>query len=94
MKEKANRKQFVGTVISNKMNKTVVVVVERLVEHPLYKKYVRRRKKCMAHDEENACREGDKVLIEETRPLSKHKRWRVRKILERAKVLEKSSENQ
>jgi len=89
MKEKANRKQFVGIVVSNKMNKTVVVKVERLVEHPLYKKYIRRRKKFMAHDEENACREGDKVLIEETRPLSKHKRWRVRQILERAKVLDR-----
>ncbi len=90
MKEsKPNRKQLVGIVVSNKMDKTVVVMVERLVQHPLYKKYIRRRKKFMAHDEENACREGDKVLIEETRPLSKHKRWRVREILERAKVLEK-----
>ena len=89
---KSNRKQFIGTVVSNKMDKTVVVMVERLVQHPLYKKYIRRRKKFMAHDEENACREGDKVLIEETRPLSKHKRWRVRKILERAKVLERTPE--
>ncbi len=93
MKEsKPNRKQFVGVVVSDKMDKTVVVMVERLVEHPLYKKYIRRRKKFMAHDEENACRIGDKVLIEETRPLSKHKRWRVRQILERAKVLEKTEE--
>ncbi|NPB09271.1 MAG: 30S ribosomal protein S17 [Thermodesulfobacteria bacterium] len=93
MKEsKANQKQFVGVVVSDKMDKTVVVMVERLVEHPLYKKYIRRRKKFMAHDEENACRVGDKVLIEETRPLSKHKRWRVRHILERAKVLEKTED--
>lgn len=91
MKEKraANRKQFIGIVVSDKMDKTVVVMVERLVKHPLYKKYIRRRRKFMAHDEENACRAGDKVLIEETRPLSRHKRWRVRQILERAKVLDK-----
>jgi len=91
MKEKraANKKQFIGVVVSDKMDKTVVVMVERLVKHPLYKKYIRRRRKFMAHDEENACRAGDKVLIEETRPLSRHKRWRVRQILERAKVLDK-----
>ncbi len=95
MKEnKPNRKQFVGIVVSDKMDKTVVVMVERLVQHPLYKKYVRRRKKFMAHDEDNACRIGDKVLIEETRPLSKHKRWRVRQILERAKVLDKAEQPQ
>ncbi|HHI96457.1 MAG TPA: 30S ribosomal protein S17 [Thermodesulfatator atlanticus] len=86
---KKQSKQFIGTVVSDKMDKTVVVMVERLVLHPLYKKYVRRRKKFMAHDEDNACRIGDKVLIEETRPLSRHKRWRVREILERAKVLER-----
>ncbi len=85
----ANRKQFIGIVVSDKMDKTVVVMVERLVKHPLYKKYIRRRRKFMAHDAENACRAGDKVLIEETRPLSRHKRWRVRQILERAKVLDK-----
>ncbi len=85
----ANRKQFIGIVVSDKMDKTVVVMVERLVKHPLYKKYIRRRRKFMAHDEENTCRIGDKVLIEETRPLSRHKRWRVRQILERAKVLDK-----
>lgn len=85
----ANRKQFIGIVVSDKMDKTVVVMVERLVRHPLYKKYIRRRRKFMAHDEENTCRIGDKVLIEETRPLSRHKRWRVRQILERAKILDK-----
>jgi small subunit ribosomal protein S17 len=82
------RKQFIGTVVSDKMDKTVVVMVETLVKHPLYEKFVRRRKKYMAHDENNECRIGDKVLIEETRPLSRRKRWRVKQILERAKVLE------
>ncbi len=82
------RKQFIGTVVSDKMDKTVVVMVETLVKHPLYEKYVRRRKKYMAHDENNECKVGDKVLIEETRPLSRRKRWRVRQILERAKVIE------
>lgn len=82
------RKEFIGTVVSDKMDKTVVVMVETLEKHPLYGKYVRRRKKFMAHDENNECKIGDKVLIEETRPLSKRKRWRVKQILERAKVLE------
>jgi small subunit ribosomal protein S17 len=82
------RKQFIGIVVSDKMDKTVVVMVERLVKHPLYGKYIKRRKKYMAHDENNECRIGDKVLIEETRPLSRRKRWRVRQILERAKRLE------
>lgn len=87
------RKQFIGTVVSDKMDKTVVVMVETLVKHPLYGKYVKRRKKYMAHDENNECRVGDKVLIEETRPLSRRKRWRVRQILERGKILgEEASE--
>ncbi|WP_028845924.1 30S ribosomal protein S17 [Thermodesulfatator atlanticus] len=89
--KKGNPKQFIGIVVSDKMNKTVVVAVERLKMHPIYKKYIKRRKKFMAHDEENACRIGDKVLIEETRPLSRHKRWRVKTIIERAKVLEKET---
>lgn len=88
----ANRKEYIGIVVSNKMDKTVVVMVERLVQHPLYKKYIKRRKKFMAHDEQNACEIGDKVLIEETRPLSRHKRWRVKKILERAPKLEPAVE--
>ena len=79
------RKQFIGTVVSDKMDKTVVVMVETLVKHPLYGKYIKRRKKYMAHDENNECKIGDKVLIEETRPLSRRKRWRVRQILERGK---------
>ncbi len=81
--KKIRRKTFVGVVVSDKMDKTVVVQVERLVQHPRFKKYVKKRKKYMAHDEENKCRVGDKVLIRETRPLSRHKRWRVVEILER-----------
>ena len=72
-----------GVVVSDKMDKTVMVLVERLVSHRVYKKYIRRRKKFMAHDEQNECRVGDRVLIAETRPLSRHKRWRVKEILER-----------
>jgi small subunit ribosomal protein S17 len=78
------RRQVVGTIISNKMERTVVVQVERLVKHPLYKKYVRRRNKFMAHDTGNECQIGDRVLITESRPLSKTKRWRVSRILEKA----------
>ena len=78
------RKRMVGVVASDKMDKTVSVVVEGLKKHPTYKKYVMRSKKYKAHDEENACRVGDKVLLEETRPLSKDKCWRVKEILERA----------
>jgi len=73
-----------GTVVSDKMDKTVTVMVERLVKHQLYKKYVRRRAKFAAHDEQNACRIGDKVLITESRPLSRTKKWRVSKIVEKA----------
>ncbi len=87
-KRQTSRRTFIGTVVSNKMDKTVVVMVERLVRHQDYGKYIRRRKKYMAHDEENACQAGDRVLIEETRPLSRRKRWRVRQILEKAKVIE------
>ena len=74
----------VGLVTSNAADKSVVVKVENLVMHPLYQKFVRTTSKFMAHDEENACNEGDRVLIEECRPLSRRKRWRVRKIIERA----------
>jgi len=73
-----------GTVTSNKADKTVTVLVERLVKHRLYLKYVRRRTKFAAHDDRNDCRIGDKVLISESRPLSKTKRWRVVKIVEKA----------
>ncbi len=82
-KKVSHRKTQVGVVVSDKMDKTVVVLVERLVQHPKYRKYIKRRNKFKAHDPKNLCREGDKVLIEETRPLSKTKRWRVVKILER-----------
>ena len=73
-----------GTVTSNKADKTVTVLVERLVKHRLYLKYVRRRTKFAAHDDHNDCRIGDKVLLSETRPISKTKRWRVVKIVEKA----------
>ena len=75
---------MVGTVLSNKMDKTVTVQVERLVSHPIYKKYVRRRARYAAHDERNACGIGDRVLITESRPLSKRKRWRVSQVIEKA----------
>jgi small subunit ribosomal protein S17 len=78
------RKTREGVVVSDKMDKTVVVEVKRLVSHPLYHKIIRRRKKFKAHDPENTCQVGDKVLIEETRPLSRDKRWRVKEVLEKA----------
>lgn len=74
----------VGVVTSDAADKSVVVKVENLVMHPLYQKFVRRSSKFMAHDEENTCNAGDRVLIEECRPLSRRKRWRVRKVIERA----------
>ncbi len=77
------KKVLTGRVVSDKMKKTVVVEVERLKEHPKYKKRYKVRKKYKAHDEKEECKIGDKVLIEECRPLSKEKRWRVIKILER-----------
>jgi small subunit ribosomal protein S17 len=76
-----------GIVVSDKMDKTVVVRVDRMSKHPLYGKPVLRVKKYMAHDESNECRPGDKIQIEETRPLSRHKRWKVAAIIERAPVL-------
>ena len=83
--ERGNRKTRVGTVVSNKMDRTVIVAVERRVSHPLYSKQVARTKKYYAHDEEKAAREGDVVKIAETRPLSKLKRWRIVEIVEKAK---------
>ena len=79
------RKVLQGLVVSDKMNKTVVVAVEDRVQHPLYKKTLRRTNKLKAHDEQNACGVGDRVLLMETRPLSASKRWRVVEILEKAK---------
>lgn len=85
MEQRGNRKEKVGVVVSDKMQKTVVVLVERTIRHPLYKKIMRRSKKFKAHDEADRCKAGDKVRIEETRPLSKDKCWRVVEILETAK---------
>jgi len=84
MKNRGMRRQVVGKIVSDKMDKTVVVLVERLVKHRLYHKYVRRRAKFSAHDEDNMCHVGDKVLITESRPISKTKKWRVSKIIEKA----------
>ncbi len=83
MRNWSTRRQLVGTVISDKMNKTVVVLVEKLTKHSMYKKYVRRRSKFVAHDSNNRCNEGDRVLIIESRPLSKTKKWRVSKVVEK-----------
>jgi small subunit ribosomal protein S17 len=91
---KPHRKVKTGVVTSDKMNKTVVVSVDRMSKHSLYGKPVLRVKKYMAHDETNECRTGDRVLIEETRPLSRHKRWKVAEIIERAPVLGVLSEGE
>ncbi len=85
MSERNLRKTRVGTVVSSKMDKTVVVAIQDNVRHPLYNKIVKRTVKLKAHDEENVCNEGDKVLVMETRPLSKDKRWRVTEIISKAK---------
>jgi len=82
--ERALRKTRVGKVVSNKMDKTIVVAVETSVKHPLYGKIVKRTFKLKAHDEENKCNIGDKVKVMETRPLSKEKRWRLVEIVEKA----------
>ncbi len=83
--ERAQRKVRIGKVVSDKMDKTVVVEVEDRVKHPKYAKVIRRTKKYKAHDGQNACGVGDRVLLMETRPLSATKRWRVAEILEKAK---------
>jgi len=85
--EKKRKSRF-GRVVSNKMDKTVVVAVETPKRHPLYKKTIKRTVKYKAHDENNQCQPGDIVRISETRPLSRHKRWRVAEIITRAKVVE------
>lgn len=85
MAERNKRKTRVGKVVSDKMDKTIVVAVVDNVRHPLYKKTVKKTLKLKAHDEENTCRVGDIVRIMETRPLSKEKRWRLVEIIERAK---------
>ena len=83
--ERNLRKERIGVVVSNKMDKTVVVAIKDNVKHPLYKKIMKRTVKFKAHDEENACGIGDKVQVMETRPLSKDKHWRVVEIIEKAK---------
>ena len=85
MEERNLRKTRVGKVVSNKMDKTIVVAIEDHVKHPLYKKIVKKTYKLKAHDENNSCEIGDKVKVMETRPLSKDKRWRLVEIMERAK---------
>ncbi|HJV36578.1 30S ribosomal protein S17 [Geomonas sp.] len=82
MSERGSRKTQIGIVVSDKMEKTAVVKVDRLVKHPVYNKYIKRSAKYKAHDEENNAKIGDKVLIVETRPLSKDKRWKIRQIIE------------
>ena len=83
--ERNLRKTRTGLVVSNKMEKSIVVAVERKVKHPIYGKFVKKTTKFMAHDENNECGIGDLVLIAETRPLSKNKNWRLKQILEKAK---------
>ena len=84
MNEQAQTRSVTGTVVSSKMDKTVSVLVERQIKHPLYKKYIRLSTKLLAHDENNECGQGDTVLIEPCRPLSKHKSWRLLKVVEKA----------
>jgi small subunit ribosomal protein S17 len=84
-KERALRKERTGIVVSNKMDKSIVVAVERKVKHPIYGKFIRHTTKFVAHDEKNECSEGDTVRIMETRPLSKTKRWRLIEIVEKVK---------
>jgi small subunit ribosomal protein S17 len=79
------RKVRIGKVVSDRMDKTIVVSIERLVKHPIYGRYVRRRKKFKVHDEKNECRVGDIIRFKETRPLSKDKRWRFLEFIERAR---------
>jgi small subunit ribosomal protein S17 len=85
MSEIANKRTLTGRVVSDKMNKTVTVLVERRVTHPLYGKVITRSKKYHAHDEQNVFHEGDLVLIEECRPMAKTKAWRVAKLIEKAR---------
>jgi small subunit ribosomal protein S17 len=84
MSERGKRKTQIGVVVSDKMDKTVVVKIDRLVKHSVYNKYIKRAAKYMAHDNDNSCKIGDRVLIEETRPLSKDKCWKVRQIIDKS----------
>ena len=85
MEQRKLRKQRVGTVVSNKMQKSITVKIERSLKHPLYGKFMKRSKKFVVHDDKNECGVGDKVRIAETRPLSKTKKWRLVEIIEKAK---------
>jgi len=80
----ASNRALTGRVVSNKMDKTVTVLVERRVQHPLYGKFIRRSTKVLAHDDTNECNKGDMVMVEQCRPMSKNKSWRLVKVLERA----------
>jgi small subunit ribosomal protein S17 len=84
MRRRGLRKHEIGIVVGSKMDKTTIVQVERTTQHPVYKKYIKRYTTYKAHDEENACNVGDRVMIVESRPLSKTKRWNVTKIIEKA----------
>jgi small subunit ribosomal protein S17 len=85
MEKIAHKKQLVGLVTSTKMDKSITIVVERKIKHPIYGKFMKKSKKFMAHDELGVCNEGDLVKIEETRPLSKKKRWSLVEVVEKAK---------
>ena len=82
--EEKSRRTVIGRVVSDKMDKTVSVAIERLIKHPVYGKYIRRTTKLMAHDETNECKTGDRVTISECRPIAKNKAWRVVEVVERA----------
>jgi small subunit ribosomal protein S17 len=82
---RGRKKTFTGNVVSDKMDKTIVVVAERLAKHPLYGKYIKKNIRCVAHDEKNECGIGDKVTLVECRPISTRKRWRLQLIVEKAK---------
>jgi len=86
MTERGSRKSLAGTVVSDKMEKTALILVERLTKHQIYGKYIRRRSKYMAHDPQNKCQIGDEVRIVESRPMSKRKRWQVMEILTKGNV--------
>jgi small subunit ribosomal protein S17 len=87
MSEAANKRQLTGRVVSDKMQKTVTVLVERRVKHPLYGKFITRSSRFHAHDEARECKEGDLVLIEECRPIARTKSWRVIQLVEKAKIV-------
>jgi len=87
MSEAGNKRQLVGRVVSDRMQKTVTVLVERRVRHPLYGKIITRSSRYHAHDEDKACKEGDLVLIEECRPIARTKSWRVIQLVEKAKIV-------